>query len=104
MKEITVKTMFWFFAGGETRDNKFNVFTGSFIRLMKEILEDKFDFIKGVYFKTNMRNVAWALNNAQKPIINPASNKIIDKALSQLLSNGYTPETQLIIVSSSSGA
>lgn len=101
---VTVKTMFWFFAGGETRDNKFNVFTGSFIRLMKEILEDKFDFIKGVYFKTNLRNVAWALNNAQKPIINPASNKIIDKALSQLLTNGYTPETQLIIVSSSSGS
>ncbi len=48
----SLKTMFWFFAGGETRDNKFNVFTGSFIKLMKEILEDKFDFIKGVYFKT----------------------------------------------------
>ncbi len=98
------KTMFWFFAGGETRDNKFNVFTGSFIRLMKEIMEDKFDFIKGVYFKTNLMNVVWALNHAQKPISDPASNRLIDKALSQLLSNGYTPETQLIIVSSSTGS
>jgi len=98
------KTMFWFFAGGETRDNKFNVFTGSFIRLMKEIMEDKFDFIKGVYFKTNMMNVVWALNHAQKPISNPAGNRIIDMALSQLISNGYTPETQLIIISSSTGS
>ena len=99
-----VKTMFWFFAGGETRDDKFNVFTGSFIRLMKEIMEDRFDFIKGVYFKTNMRNVAWALNHAQKPIINPSQDKMIDTALNQILSNGYTPEIQLIIVSSSSGS
>jgi hypothetical protein len=98
------KTMVWFFAGGETRDNKFNVFTGSFIRLMKEILEDKFDFIKGVYFKTNMMNVAWALNNSQKPIRNPENNRIIETAFNQLISNGYTPDTQLIIVSSSSGS
>jgi hypothetical protein len=98
------KTMFWFFAGGETRDDKFNVFTGSFIRLMKEIMEEKFDFIKGVYFKTNMGNVVWALNHAQKPIINPAHDKMIDTALNQILSNGYTPEAQLIIVSSSSGS
>ncbi|MCX6335502.1 MAG: hypothetical protein NT092_14585 [Bacteroidia bacterium] len=98
------KTMIWFFAGGETRNNKFNVFTGSFIRLMKEIMEDKFDFIKGVYFKTNMMNVAWALNNSQKPIRNPDHNRIIEVAFSQLISNGYTPDTQLIIVSSSSGS
>lgn len=99
-----IKTMFWFFAGGETRDDKFNVFTGSFIRLMKEIMEDRFDFIKGVYFRTNIRNVAWALNHAQTPILNPAQDKMIDTALNQILSNGYTPETQLIIVSSSSGS
>ena len=98
------KIMFWFFAVGVTRDNKFNVFTGSFIRLMKEIMEDKFDFIKGVYFKTNMMNVVWALNHAQKPISNPGSNSIIDKALSQLISDGYTPDTQLTIISSSTGS
>ena len=48
----------WFFAGGETRDNRFNIFTGSFIRLMKKIMEDA----------------------------------------------GLSPETQLIITSSSSGS
>jgi hypothetical protein len=96
--------MFWFFAGGETRDDRFNVFTGSFIRLMKEILEGEFDFIRGVYFKTNLRNVAWALNNAQKPIKDPGQNKMIETALKQILSNGYAPEKQLVIVSSSSGS
>ena len=49
-------------------------------------------------------NVVWALNHAQKPISDPANNRLIDKALSQLLSNGYTPDTQLIIVSSSTGS
>ncbi len=96
--------MFWFFAGGETRDDRFNVFTGSFIRLMKEILGNEFDFIRGVYFKTNLRNVAWALNNSQKPIKDPGQNRMIDTALKQILSNGYSPEKQLVIVSSSSGS
>jgi len=36
------KYMIWFFAGGETRDDRFNIFTGSFIRLMKQILVDDF--------------------------------------------------------------
>jgi hypothetical protein len=96
--------MVWFFAGAETRDDKFNIFTGSFIRLMKEIMEEKFDFIKGVFFKSNMMNVAWALNNSQKPITDSSRNKIIRNSFSQLISNGYTPDTQLIIVSSSSGS
>jgi hypothetical protein len=30
--EFKNRYMVWFFAGGETRDNRFNIFTGSFIR------------------------------------------------------------------------
>jgi hypothetical protein len=98
------RIMVWFFAGGETRDNKFNVFTGSFIRLMTEIMENEFDFVRGVYYSTNMMNVVWALNNSQRPFRDPAKNRIIDAAFSQLISNAYTPDAQLIIVSSSTGS
>lgn len=97
------RVMIWFFAGAEARDDKFNVFTGSFIRLMKEIMGERFDFVKGVSYRSNMRNVAWALNNTQKPIANPGRSRIVESAFNQLLSNGYTPDTQLIIVASSSG-
>jgi hypothetical protein len=96
--------MVWFFAGAETRDDKFNVFTGSFIRLMKQILEDNFEVIRGIYFKSNMRNVIWALNNAQKPIPEPENEKITNAAFRQIIAAGLTPETQLIITSSSSGS
>jgi len=98
------KTMIWFFAGGETRDNKFNVFTGSFIRLMKQMAESQFEFIKGIYYPTPMLNVAWALNNAQKPIKPGLSNRFSETAFRQMISNGYCPDTQLVIVSSSSGS
>jgi hypothetical protein len=94
----------WFFAGGETRDNRFNIFTGSFIRLMKQILEDDFDFIRGIYFRTAMMNVIWALNNAQKPIRLPEKNKITSSAFRQITSDGLSQETQLVIVSSSTGS
>lgn len=96
--------MVWFFAGGESGDNKFNVFTGSFIKLMKEILEKDFDHIKGIYFSTPMMNVAWALNNAQKPVHGKRNSKITDRAIRQLTSNGAGIYDQLIIVSSSSGS
>lgn len=97
------RIMIWFFAGAETRDDKFNVFTGSFIKLMKEIMGERFDFIRGVSYKSNMRNVAWALNNSQKPAANPDRIRIISNAFNQIISNGYTPDTQLVIVASSSG-
>jgi len=98
------KPMIWFFAGGETRDDKFNVFTGSFIRLMSEIAESQFDFVKGIYFSSPVMNVAWALNNAQRPIRPGLKNKITETAFRQMISNGYCPDTQLVIVSSSSGS
>jgi hypothetical protein len=101
---IKDKYKVWFFAGGETGDNKFNVFTGSFIRLMKQILEDDFDFIRGIYFKTAMMNVIWALNNAQKPVPDPENQKITASAFRQITTEGLSPDTQLIIVSSSSGS
>lgn len=98
------KAMIWFFAGGETRDDKFNIFTGSFIRLMKEIAESQFDFIRGIYYPAPMLNVAWALNNAQKPIKPGLKNRFSETAFRQMISNGYCPDTQLVIVSSSSGS
>jgi hypothetical protein len=94
----------FFFAGGETDDNKFNVFTGSFISLMKKILENDFVFIRGIYFKTPMRNVIWALNNAQKPIDKIKENKITSAGFNQIISNGFSTETQVLIISSSSGS
>jgi hypothetical protein len=96
--------MVWFFAGGETRDDKFNIFTGSFIRLMKQILEDDFEFIKGIYYKSPMMNIIWALNNAQKPIANPQNEKLTMAAFEQIIAAGLSPETQLVITSSSSGS
>jgi hypothetical protein len=94
----------WFFAGGETRDNRFNIFTGSFIRLMKNIMEDDFEFIKGIYYNSPMMNVIWALNHAQKPITNPEYEKLFMVAFRQIIDAGLSPETQLIITSSSSGS
>ncbi len=101
---IKAKHKVWFFAGGETRDDRFNIFTGSFIRLMKKIMEDDFEFIKGIYFKSPMMNVIWALNNAQKPISNPENEKIFMAAFVQIINAALSPETQLVITSSSSGS
>ncbi len=94
----------WFFAGGETRDNRFNIFTGSFIRIMKQILGNDFEFIKGIYYKFPIMNIIWALNNAQKPITDPENNKITVTAFRQIIEAGLSPDTQLIIISSSSGS
>jgi hypothetical protein len=102
--EIKDKIMVWFFAGGETQDNRFNIFTGSFIRLMKQILENDFEFIRGIYYNTTMMNVIWALNNAQKPIKDPGKQKITSAAFKQIISAGLSPETQLVIISSSTGS
>ncbi len=93
-----------FFAGGESGDNKFNVFTGSFISLMKQILDQDFDHIRGIYFRTPMMNVAWALNNAQRPIKVSSRNIITEPAFRQLTTNRAGQDDQLIIVSSSSGS
>ncbi len=46
MQERENNYKIWFFAGAETRDDRFNAFTGSFIRMMKEILGEDFDYIK----------------------------------------------------------
>jgi hypothetical protein len=94
----------WFFAGGETRDDKFNVFTGSYISLMKKILDDDFEFIKGIYYNSPMMNVLWALSNAQKPDAGHDNEKIYMTAFRQIVDAGLSPETQLVITSSSSGS
>jgi hypothetical protein len=94
----------WFFAGGETRNDRFNIFTGSYIRLMKKIMQDDFDFIRGIYFKFPMMNVIWALNHAQKPVSNHENDEKIMAAFAQIVNSGLSPETQIIITSSSSGS
>lgn len=104
ISDIRKKYMIWFFAGGETTDNRFNIFTGSFIRLMKQILDDDFDFIRRIYFKAPMMNVLWALNNAQRPFSNPENNKMIRAAFRQIISAGYSPDIQVVITSSSTGS
>jgi hypothetical protein len=102
--EFAGNYMVWFFAGGESRDNKFNTFTGSFIKFMKQILEDDFDLVKGIYFSMPMLNVAWALNNSQSPIPNPDKKRIPQVALQQMIHDSFFPDTRLVIVSSSSGS
>jgi hypothetical protein len=94
----------WFFAGAETTDNRFNIFTDSYIRLMTRIFETDFKLIRGVYYRNSMLNVIWALNNAQNPIIKPENHKITRTALSQIVNDGLSADTQLIITSSSSGS
>jgi len=94
----------WFFAGAETRDDRFNAFTGSFIRMMKEIFGENFDFIKGVSYSSNLSNVIWALNNAQRPISDPGRNSITSDSFRQMVSNGYDRDAQMVITSSSSGS
>jgi len=93
-----------FFAGGETRDDKFNIFTGSFIRIMQKILGNDFDFIRGVFFKTPMMNVIWALNHAQVPVAYPENDKRIQNAFRQIVETCNSPGFQLVIISSSSGS
>ena len=96
--------MVWFFAGGESRDDKFNVFTGSFIRFMRKILGKDFELVKGIYFSMPMMNVAWALNNSQLPISEPRKNWITEVAMQQMIHDRFFPDTRLVIVSSSSGS
>jgi hypothetical protein len=94
----------WFFGGAETGDNKFNVFTGSFIRLMKEILHEDFEFITGIYYKMPLVNVLFALNNAQRPARTGKYRRIVRAAFNQIVESGLAPNTRLIITSSSSGS
>lgn len=102
--KINTKCKVLFFAGGETRDDKFNIFTGSFIRMMKKILEDDFDFIRGIYFKFPVFNVIWALNHAQNPLGTADNKKIISNAFQQIIDTCHSSEIQLVIISSSSGS
>jgi len=104
MNKKDIRYKVWFFGGGETRDDKFNVFTGSFIRLMKEIMGDDFDYIRGVYFNSNMINVIWTLNNCQRPLKDPFHNKLIRTATAQIFCDGYYPDMQLVLVASSTGS
>jgi hypothetical protein len=104
MSENEIKYKVWFFAGAETRDNRFNKFTGSFIGMMNEILGKDFDYIKGVFYNSNLSNVIWALNNAQRPISDPGRNRITSGSFRQLVSDGYDRDARVVIISSSSGS
>ncbi|HKK42789.1 MAG TPA: hypothetical protein VJ963_10305 [Bacteroidales bacterium] len=94
----------WFFAGAETTNSKFNPFTSSFIRMMGIIAGDDFSYIRDIYFRSPMVNVIWALNHAQKPLDNPPGNKIVKSAFDQVTSRYLSAETNLVLISSSSGS
>lgn len=93
----------WFFAGAEAKDDKFNIFTGSFIRLMKAILGDDFNYIKGIYSFLPALNVAKALMHAQRPVRYGPYRIEIRTACDQILEDSIFRDTQIILLSSSSG-
>lgn len=103
-KIIADRHKVFFFAGAESRDEKFNVFTGSYIRLMKQILQEDFEHVKGVNYGSSALNVIWALNNAQKPIVNPQKDKITSGAVNRIIAGIPTNDCQVTITSSSSGS
>jgi len=101
---IKDKYKVFFFAGAETTDKKFNLFTRSFIRLISQIFKDDFELIKGVNYKFPIMNVIWALNNAQAPIVHPENQKVTIAGYEQIAASIPSPDTQIIIISSSSGS
>ncbi len=94
----------YFFAGGEAGNNRFNIFTGSYIRLMDQIMGDRFEIMKGIHFTSPAKNVLWALSNSQKPLTRPDKNRFLTSAASQIIGNITSPDTQIIITSSSTGS
>jgi hypothetical protein len=102
--QFSGRYMVWFFAGGESRDDKFNIFTGSFITFMKQILGQDFDLVKGIYFNMPVMNVIWALNNSQYPISAPEKSRIPKVAMQQMIDESFFPDTRLVLVSSSYGS
>jgi hypothetical protein len=104
LRYIMMNYKIFFFAGAETGQNRFNIFTGSFIRLMTKIFHDDFVLINGINFRLPMMNVFWALNNAQKPVPYPENQKITNGALRQITGTLLSHDTQIIIISSSSGS
>jgi hypothetical protein len=101
---IADKYKVFFFAGAEATNNKFNLFTRSFIRLMKLVFMDDFELIKGVNYKFPIMNVVWALNNAQAPIVHPENQKLTVAGYEQIAVSIPSPDTNIIITSSSSGS
>jgi hypothetical protein len=87
--KISDKYKVYFFAGGETRDERFNIFTGSFIRLMTKIMKEDLKFIKGTYFRYLIMNVIWALNNAQRPIANQKNKEVFMTAFRHIKRHLY---------------
>jgi hypothetical protein len=96
--------MVWFFAGSDNSEDKFNIFTGSYLKLMKQILGDNFDLVRGIYFKSPMLNTIWALNNAQRPFEKPGYDRITTTAFNQIITPIQYSDTQLVLTSSSSGS
>jgi hypothetical protein len=94
----------FFFAGAEATNNKFNVFTSSFIKMMDMIVGDNFRYVTDIYFSRPMRNVIWALNNAQRPLCDPSKSSIVNNAFQQIVKDGFSHGSQLLLISSSSGS
>jgi len=102
--QMSAKYKVWFFGGGETNDNKFNLFTGTFIAYMNEILGPDFGFIKGIYYSAPAMNVKWALNNAQYPAGLNRKSEVAGKALAQIASESSGEDVSVTLVGSSVGS
>jgi len=95
---------FFFFAGGDHREEGGNAFTAGFIRDMTGILGHRFSVIKGIYHHQPLMNVMWALNHAQEPEKHPEKNRIIVSSVDQILADPLTASSPVTLVSSSYGS
>lgn len=103
--KIITNYRIWFFAGGETTENRFNIFTGSFIRLMSTVAGKEFRMINGIYHRMPLVNVINALNLSQHPVNNFDSNVQLKIAYKQIINDPeLSDSTQVILISSSSGS
>jgi len=95
---------FFFFAGGEYREAENNAFTTNFIGYFRDILDDRFSIIQGIYHPRPLANVMWALNHARQPAKFPEKNRIITASLHQILGDPATNGARVSLVSSSYGS
>jgi hypothetical protein len=98
-----MKRRIYFFAGGEYREKDNNAFTANFIRDMETILGDNFILIRDIYHERPLANVVWALNRAQKPLEDPAHDRLVARSVAQI-DESCPPSEKPVLVSSSYGS
>ena len=80
-----------------------NLFTKTYCRQMREIMESKFVLLHCSDKKHSVNNVLWALWHAQYPLRNPAHDSRIRNALKTLASDTLNWKSHISLVSSSYG-